>query len=165
MVAYCDPNDLVLGNIPLPGYIDAQQKVQDAADEIDSRIGHIYQTPVSMVESGSVSRPARLFLKRINAHLASGRIILAVASPTENSSLHAYGRSLVREAIEAIGNIVSGDLELTGAALVEGAEINPVGVPLISNVDPESNVEAFYDRIANPTGRLLARPNADSPLW
>jgi hypothetical protein len=140
------------GNIPLPSYIDKQKFVNDAADEIDSKIGFLYQTPIDVTDdpSNPVVRPARLLLKRLNAILATGRMILAIDSSGEDDKLHAYGWSLVREATAAINNIADGDTPLDGAVLVDPTA-NSAKAAMIFNVDAESNVEAFYDRIANPT--------------
>lgn len=149
-MAYCATADLVLGDIPLPGYINTSERVNDAADEIDSRIGYIYQTPINIEQGSPVERPARLLLKRINSHLASGRILLAIAAPSEQTSLHAYGWSLVKESLDALEQIKDGDIVLEGAPTAENAVQPAATVPLISNLDPESSVEAFYNRIANP---------------
>jgi hypothetical protein len=42
---------------------------------------------------------------------------------------------------------------IDGATPAENAVTAPATVPLINNLDGESNVEAFYDRIANPAFR------------
>src|SRR6478736_7536461 len=141
-----------MGAIPLPTYLDDDKIVQDAADEIDSKLGHLFETPFNVTEGDpdALSRPSRLLLKRINSHLATGRLILQVASPEENRNLHAYGYSLVKEAEEALECIVKGDISLDGAVPLDGTVPQPT-VPLINNLDPESNVEAFYNRIANPS--------------
>lgn len=152
--AYCGIGDLLLGEIPLPGYLSPDKYVQDAADEIDSKIGHLYKTPVDL-EAPDLSRTAKLTLKRINAHLASGRLLLAVAAPDENRQLNAYGLSLVKEAIEALALIATGEYPLDGAEGMDGDTEMESSAPKISNLDPESSVEAFYDRIANPDFVIL----------
>lgn len=152
-MAYCEVTDIKLGNIPLPPYLDTQKEVNDAADEIDSKIGYWYSTPIDLGAGSLVVRPARLFLKRINSSLATGRILLAIASPEENRNLHAYGWSLIQEAQAALQSIAAGEIHLEGAPLAPGASAASEGAstaPKIYNVDAESNVEAFYDRIANP---------------
>ena len=158
--AYCQTGDLLNGSIPLPSNIDPQKIIQDAADEIDSKIGYRYVTPIDLTEIDptkdaavdgglKVSRPVRLSLKRINAALATGRIILAVASPQEQAALHAYGLSLVNEAAMALEMIRTGQVDLDGVDVIPN-EAPQVSGPQISNLDPESNVEAFYNRIAAP---------------
>lgn len=150
MAGYSDPTDLLLGNIPLPAYIDTAKLVQDVADEIDSHIGYVYSTPLDVTDTSSIARPARLLIKRISRNLASGRLILQVASPEENARLNAYGWSLVKESLDALNMIASGDITLEGATPAPGASTPAVTAPQISNLDAESNVEAFYNRIGNP---------------
>lgn len=150
MAAYCSTDDLLMGEIPIPAYIDSQKIVDDAADEIDSKIGYRYNTPVNIGVGTPVVRPAVLLLKRINAHLATGRLLLQLASPAEQPKVHAYGLYLVQESQRALDSIVSGEIILDGAVGLPGADTEPATAPMISNLDAESNVEAFYDRISNP---------------
>jgi hypothetical protein len=150
-VAYCSINDVSIGNIPLPTYIDKQNFVDDASDEIDSKIGFLYTTPIDIADSGTnpVVRPARLLLKRIATSLATGRLILALDAAGEDQKLHSYGWSLVREATAALNKIADGEIPLEGATLVDPAA-NTAKTVLLYNEDAESSVEAFYNRISNP---------------
>lgn len=148
MPAYCVENDLLLGNIPTPDAMSKTQFVQDAADEIDSRIGMRYETPIDLTDP-ELKRPVKLLLKRLNVFLATGRFILAVTSNNEDDRLHAYGLSLINDAIETLEAIATGKFLLEGATPTAG-ESTPASTPLIFNEDPESSVEAFYNRIANP---------------
>lgn len=147
---YCTTEDLLVGKIPLPGYLDPQKFVDDAGDEIDTKIGLLYKTPIDVSGTSPVTRVVKLLLKRINAHLASGRLLLSVAAPEEQRQLHAYAWSLVKEANAALDLIASGEYPLDGAEPVEGTDQVPVAMPMVANLDPESSVESFYDKIANP---------------
>lgn len=150
-MAYSTTADLLTGNIPLPSYLDPQKFINDAADEIDSRIGFTYQTPVDIEAPTNVTRPVILFLKRISNWLASGRLLLAAAASAEDTQLHAYAYSLVRDAETGLQAIVDGDIVLEGAALANGGSSTVVtNAPLISNGDTESLVDAFYSRVTNP---------------
>lgn len=162
-MAYSTPDDLLTGAIPIPSYIDASKVIADAGDEIDSKLGHIFETPFDMSDPGPLSRPARLLIKRICNNLASGRLLLALASPEENSRLHAYGWSLVQEALEAIRCIAEGDVTLEGADVNPTAPTEQATVPMINNLDAESNVEAFYNRIANPAYLATGFPGESWP--
>lgn len=158
-MAYCEVTDLLTGTIPTPTALNPTKFVSDAADEIDSKIGMIYATPVVITDTvagqpNPVVRPVRLLLKRLNVHLASGRLIMAAAANMEDTQLHAYGWSLVKEATDTLTAIAAGELNLVGVEPAEGATAS-VTTPLISNLDAESNVEAFYDRIANPSYSFL----------
>lgn len=153
VTGYCAVTDLLTGNIPTPSYLSPERFVNDAADEIDSRIGFVYVTRVDVSSNSPVVKPAKLLLKRLNVFLATGRMLMAVDAGGEDDQLHAYALSLVQEANECIEYIVSGQIRLDGAPLVEGEAPTERG-PMISNLDKESNVEAFYDRIANPNYRF-----------
>jgi hypothetical protein len=150
MATYSEVGDLLNGNIPLPDYVDKQKFVQDAADEIDSKIGFIYVTPIDISDSSDVPRPARLLLKRINNFLATGRLLMAVDAGGEDDRLHAYGWSLVQEATVALSQIASGEIYLKGADPVNVGEDAIITSIIVNNLDVESNVEAFYDRVMNP---------------
>lgn len=156
MPTYCQVTELLVGDIPLPRGLKAQQYVDSATDEIDMSIGFLYQTPVDITEDSDVIRPARLLLKQTCIKLATGRLILAMSTVAQRTELHAYGKRLVDEALAILAQIASGDIILTGALPLnppeEGAD-NFTG-PQIHNVDGESNVEAFYDRVANPYYRF-----------
>jgi len=154
-VAYSAVSDLLTGNIPVSGPVDPDKYVSDAADEIDSKIGHIYETPIDVTEGGPLSRPARLLLKRISNWLASGRLLMAAAAGSQKMELNAYANKLVSDATFALDQIASGDIILEGAPRRDGSEEPSSTGPQIHNLDPESNVEAFYNRIANPNYRYL----------
>lgn len=146
---YSLDTEIKLGEIPLPTYINKTLLLQDAADEIDSFIGFLYDTPVDMLETGPVARPARLLLKRISIALVTGRLVLEIAASGEDVALHAYGVRLLREAHDALEQIRTGVIRLDGAILLpnEDGVDNPTG-PLIANVDSASLVETFYDRFS-----------------
>lgn len=157
MVAYSSTNDLLTGNVPTPVSLDPQKFVDDAANEIDSKIGFIYETPVDMSLTSPVSRPAMLLIQRISNFLASGRLLLAASAGQEDSQVHAYGWQLVKDATASLDAIAKGEIPLDGAPKLPVAD-QKVTAPLISNKDAESNVDAFYDRIANPNYQYLGVP-------
>ena len=146
-MAYCTVADLLIGDIPTSAALDPVKYVNDAADEIDSKIGFVYETPIP----NTVPRPVVLLLKRLNSHLASGRLILAATISVEDVRLNAYGQSLVDEVELALQKIVGGELLLAGADIntdIPQAEQTPS--VLYANKDAESAVDAFYDRVVNP---------------
>jgi len=145
-MAYCATTDLLAGDIPLTG-LDAAKFVNDAADEIDSQIGFRYLTPVA----SDAARPVLLLLKRINAHLATGRMIMAADAAGQRSELHAYGESLVREALASLAAIAGGMVDLPVTPFPSNANDQVEAGPLIYNVDPVSQVEAFYGAFSSAT--------------
>lgn len=156
---YCEIPDLVLGNIPTPE--DADKYIISAAEEIDSRIGLRYATPVVVADSIE-ERPTELLLKRINTFLASGRLILALDAGGEDDQLHQYGLYLVNEASSAIDAIVSGSIVLPGTTpATEGSSIQTG--PQLANVDDASSVEAFQSVFGNPASTVILRPRVNPP--
>jgi len=160
---YCGLEDLLKGDLELPRYMgDGSQLVNMAAEDMDSHVGHIYVTPIE-VAATPANRPTILMLKRINRCLASGRMLLDIAAAAENTDLHAYGRSLVKEAMDLLEKIAAGEIVLQGAERIEEV-LDPDGEhftgPKINNEDNYSLVQSFYDRF-NPT---MTQPYCGSPI-
>ena len=167
-MSYSATTDLQTGNIPT-GSVQTDLYVNLAAEEIDSKIGFIYKTPVDMstgtdpVPNATTSRAASLLLKRLNNQIATARILLAIYSPAENQELNAYGKQLLDDAEVVLDQIVKGEIRLTGAQDINGV---PIGgdtdvVPtaaLMGNYDNTgSGVDAFYNKLSggcfvNPFG-------------
>jgi phage gp36-like protein len=162
-LAYCTVEDLLIGDIPTSTELDPQKYVNDAADEIDSKIGFRYATPISVV--APTPRPVVLLLKRLNSHLASGRLIMAATILQEDTALNAYGKALVDEAMQTIDAIGLGKVVIAGIETADPA-IAPVykSRVLIANVDATSQVEDFYSKVLNPTQPFVRPyPTTHSP--
>lgn len=154
-MAYCMVADLLLGNIPTPAYIDKQKSVDAAAEEMDSYLAMQYVTPISQqIIDNPVNRRTMLVLKRINAHLATGRIITAAAAGAEDSEIHAYGKMMLDQALSALAQLATGTPSLDGATPVDNNKDEANNRPSVVNGDPYSQVDAFYD-IATP-GSMMA---------
>jgi hypothetical protein len=143
---YSTKADLRIGDIRLPDRLgDGSAFVQEAADEIDAQIGHIYVTPIVLLDVPE-NRPARLLLKKINNLIASGRLILDLAAAAEDQQLHAYGYNMLKEGLALLGMIQRREILLTGADELDldgDGEKSPTG-PMIYNEDPESLVKGYY---------------------
>lgn len=155
-MTYSEVSDLLLGNIPAPA--SADRYVKDGADEIDSRIGFRYATPIVVGDSAE-ERPTKLLLHRLNNWLASGRLIMALDGGGEDDQLHQYGLYLVTEASKVLDLIAAGELPLPGAESASPTS-NTVTGPQYSTGDDASFVESFNDVFGNPaqTSLLLPRP-------
>lgn len=152
-MAYCEKDDLLTGDIPLAGkYGDGTKFVELAADEIDAQIGHIYETPIEIaVEGHPENRPSQLLLKKINTLLASGRIVLDMAAGGEDDRLHAYGASMVKEALGLLDLLTKQAIVLTGADKIESVDDDPNTAVSLIQEDPYSLVEGFYTRYGRTT--------------
>jgi hypothetical protein len=149
MAAYCTETDLLIsGNLPVPTGFNKVKYVQDAADEINMRLGQRYTTPIvfATVEQQEAYGATLLLLKQLNVHLATGRLIMALDARGENEALHAYGAELVRGALELIREILDGKITLEGVRPANGSEPadNGSARPVLLNLDPVSQVESFY---------------------
>ena len=158
-MSYCTTADLLLGDISTSTALDPAKYVNDAADEIDSKIGFRYQTPVA----NTAPRPVLLLLKRLNAHLATGRLILAATISANQEELNAYGASLVNDAMLTLTAIAEGEMPLPGTTVNPDIPTvdpdDPSLLPILhSNLDPVSQVEAFYAGVTTP-GFLGSMPS------
>lgn len=155
MPTYSEVADMLTGPIPLPRSLDPEKYVQDAADEIDTQLGFVYETPIAPEEgSSALPKPVSLLLKRINNLIASGRVIMAAAGPTQDSAVNAYGRSLVTEGQAALASIARGAIVLEGAKRLPDEGLETTG-PRISNAEVGSNVDAFYGAYTPPGGMMF----------
>jgi hypothetical protein len=145
MVArYCTRENLLVGDIPFSPN-EQDRYVNEAADEMDGDIGAEYNLPLPL---DLMPPHVRLKLKNCNAMLASGRLLLSRASHGQDTSIHAYGASLVKEAKAIIGAIKTGQFELAGAS----RRIAQTGgnAPTIINYDRTSAVDTFYGQLGRP---------------
>lgn len=159
MAPYCAPGDMIIGNIPATDPMKTQY-LNLATDEMDSILGMQYVTPINIAEDGPVARHSRLLIKNICIWLSSGRLMLATSANGEDDQLHAYAKYLVENATDMLMKIASGEIKLEGAEHNEDEDDpDASNQALIYNVDSESNVEAFYDRIymAPPTYPVYTR--------
>lgn len=147
---YCAVSDILTGDLPLPTYLSPIKFVEDAADEIDSMIGFRYTIPVDVSATSTVKAPGILLLKRLNSHIATGRLLMAADQSGEETDVHKYALFLLQSALTTLQNISDGVVTLPGAGTAPVDPNNPQTVPLLYNKDIESGVEAFYDRVANP---------------
>jgi phage gp36-like protein len=153
-MAYCGTEDLLLGNVPLPG--TAMKYVTDAADEIDSNLGAMYVTPIVLDENVPAQRSGFLLLKRINAWLASGRLLMALDAAGEDDQVHQYAKYLVDGAMLALQKITDGSITIPGAEPVN-PDVPRVTGPMASWGDDTSPVEAFDNVFGNAAADATRR--------
>lgn len=145
---YADVPDLRKGDIPLPPYMgDGSDYINSAAEEIDAQLGHVYVTPIEIDSAVAANRPAILLLKKMNWLIASGRLILNLATASEQPGLHAYGRQMLLEGLDLLSQVADGKIVLTGATVIDTGSTDPESFsgPKIFNEDSGSLVEGFYD--------------------
>ena len=157
-MAYAESDTLLLGGIPAHNPAELLSFVNDAADEIDSYLGSLFVTPVTKNSDGlPLGRPALLALKRINRYLASGRYIMARAASGEEDGLHTYGARLVREALDALRDMVSGKINFDAQKIVNPDDERKS--PRMANAEAASNVDAFYSAYTGSDNMMFGAPS------
>lgn len=140
---YCQPEHITLKADMLPREPPVEQWIQHAADHMNSYIGQIYELPLQLDPLRADHLADILLLRRINAWLAMGQIIMNANASAEDSNLHVYGKWMYDEANKELARISAGRTVLeAGIPLVE-PDTRSNG-PLITNRDSGSFVDAFY---------------------
>lgn len=147
--AYCETDDLRVGDMPAPSNTTRDQYVSGAAEEIDAAIGHLYVTPI-VIEALPENRPSILFLKKLNWLLASGRFVSDVAAASQDTEFHSYAARMLREANDMLKLLTREELVLTGADRISEDQDERFTGPMIHNEDAESLVEGFYKQRQTP---------------
>jgi len=144
---YSDTTDLLTGSLNLTK-LNPALFVGNASDYVDSRVGMRYVTPFDISGSGPLNNSSKLILKQIANAYASGTLLMAAFSPIEDKQLNAYGQKLVDYAEVQLIKIITGEILLPGAPMIN--PYPPGFVPSaavgIFNVDATSYVEDFYTK-------------------
>lgn len=157
-MAYSVPADLLLDDTIYS--VDVQKFIDLAAEEIDVRLGELYQLPLAPIPP-ALTLPVRdlTLLKIINNKLATGQIILAAATPGEDNNLHAYGRWLVNDAWATLMLIANDELKLSAIRLEGLTEEDTSRLPATVNHDEESLLLGFENTVLRGEG-WYSRPGA-----
>lgn len=142
---YVDEDDLLLGELSgaLPSSVSPTQYLDMTSDEIDSKLGVMYVVPVNI---DALPNSQGRLIASIQRKLTSGRIIMAATIAHSESTIHAYGMQLVKEAQMELMAIANGEVVLIGAERVDG-EGNPRGdIPDAENGDPLARVPSADNR-------------------
>lgn len=160
-MAYSAVGSLLLGDMQVSSKTNVTAYVEDAASEIDSIIGVRYKTPIDTAEATTVlAHHSVALLRKLNNHLASGRLIMAEAIGGEDTSVHAYGVFMVRSALRELQQIANGEIDLDGAEEWPDAGGDDTTGPSVANEDATAGVAAFYDEFMRAPGTSL-----NPPVW
>lgn len=148
---YCAVTDLLFGDIVIASTVDQTRFIRDAHDEIDIIVSNKYVVPFNLADT-TQNYLARAFLKRVNAQLATGRLLMALNQESEKERINAYANRLVRDALEALKQLVEGEFEIVGLPLRPIAGADDFKPPMLfGNKDAQSGVDSFYD-VVMPLG-------------
>lgn len=165
---YCVEADLLISGTRLPQgmQVTATSAISAAAEEIDAAIGMLYQTPVTVEEDDPAKRFDTLTLKRINALLASGRLITSMATGGEQNRVQAYGEYLLRFGWGLLKQIQDGTIKLTSAVPIDQPDSNATrrGPLLVTDNQQASLVDSFYQNF-QPAGFAPYRQGTTDEPW
>jgi hypothetical protein len=155
---YCGEGDLLVDDSMVYSKGVKETAITQACEEIDSKLGMIYETPIDISDQSTVDRSAKLLIKQIAIHLASGRMMMRIAATRESDTPNAYGVYLIREATQALDAIVSGDVVLPGVPGVEGDPSTPAAISappiFVGNADAPISLDMFEDYVKHDPYRL-----------
>jgi predicted regulator of Ras-like GTPase activity (Roadblock/LC7/MglB family) len=132
-MAYCTPTDLLLGQLEsrLPPEVNMTEYIAIVADEMDARLGFMYEVPFQVAGINALPAHQVKLLKSINAKRASGRVIMAATIASEDSLVHQYALRLMQEADIELAAIANSDVRLSAPL------IGTDGLPIEATEDPE----------------------------
>ena len=146
-MAYCTTNDLLLGQLEtrLPAEVNPTEYITIVADEMDARLGFMYETPFDIAGVDSLPLHQVKLLKSINSKRASGRIIMAATIASEDSLVHQYALRLIQEADLELAAIANGDVRLSAPPIgADGLPLDPIEDPDID--DPQARIPGAVSR-------------------
>lgn len=163
--AYCRETDLLLGDTNISSAVSKPMFLARGADEIDAALARRYKTPIVFPatlppEVLAQASASKLALKNINAHISTGRLLMAVTAGASSDEVQQYALYLLQEARAALNELASGSVVLTGA---EPAVRDPEGddtarATMVFNSDPVSQVDSFYGFVSPPGGMMGQTP-------
>jgi phage gp36-like protein len=154
VATYSQVTDLLTGDLTIGGGVNKDRYVQDATDEINSRIGFMYLLPLTPTPATHIL----LTLKRCANLIATGRMILALGVGGEDGSQHSYGESLLHEGQMLLSAIECGQISLGCDKIAVQGDGN---APTILQTDSLSSVDAFYGFVNGLTAPGLL----GEPIW
>jgi hypothetical protein len=161
--------DQILAKLPVASGVLRQGFLDAAEAEIHAATIGIYEVPIVVPSSvaTTISGVTVGILKSIEQDLAAGRLLLALATSTENTEIHDYGKFLVDGAVAKLTDIKTQVLILPGATLDSDPNDDKPRPSQISYSSPDGKDVAVdtgsyfnrpYEQVANPDNETVGGP-------
>lgn len=150
-----------MGDIQAGSNVNLDAFVQNASDEMDSKLGFLYEVPFVQAHFAPW---VWTLIKQTANKIATGRLLLALNSGGEASAENAYGAGLLKEGLTALQEMVTGSMVLPGATPVASPSSTDGNGPTILVADQFSGVDTFYSNVMDPP--LVPPYNSPwTPFW
>jgi hypothetical protein len=153
---YVAKGEISFGDMALPSYVDLDQLIDTAGNDMDAEIGKRYKLPLKFNPENSRHVPVINLLAKINRYLVVGRVVIDAAIGSEDNSLQAYGNYHLRMAESALKQIAEGKVEMPDQEVIIPDDSNRVTGPMISGARP-SLVDSYYNGDYLNTLRAMGR--------
>ena len=126
---YSKDNDVErkYSHLTIPTKVTIADFQNDAYNYINSRLRKLYKIPIDSTDDTDKG-----ILKLIEASLAAGNVLMAVAAVHEADGVHKYGKSLVDSAEEKLEMLENQEIVLTGATRDSDSADDIANAPLMS---------------------------------
>jgi hypothetical protein len=141
---YVAKSEIGFGDMELPSYVDLDDSIRIAGNDMDAVIGTRYKLPLALDNSNQSHIAMINMLAKINRYLVVGRVVIDSAIGSEDSQLQAYGNYHIRWAEQALKAIANGDTVIPDQETILPDDSLRVTGPVMTVRDSGSMVDAFY---------------------
>jgi|SRR6187431_2194660 len=150
-------------NVKFPPNMTFDSLRESSANELDSKLGARYVTPIVASASDPVQQPTAYWLQNVSSMIAAGRFMLSTSAPGSQDTANNYGMYLLNMANAAISEVLTGQRDLVGIA-EQGDTGQEFKGPAVINGDAYSQVDLYYDNFM-PCGFAPGRKPAEEGTW
>lgn len=161
---YASEDDVkqIIGRLPIASGISVQDFLDDAWGEMHSYMIGLYTIPVTIVDgtTAGASGITAQILKTIQKEMAGGKLLLSLDTTAESEGIHAYGETLINNAVSKLQDIQTQVLLLPGATLDTDVSDDAAKFPKIgfSSPDQSSFFNRDYNEVGNYDDRITGGP-------
>ena len=143
---YVSETEISFGDMGVPSYVDLEQVIETACNDVDAELGKRYKMPIDLDPGVQQHKAAINMLNKIARYFVIGRVVIDAAIGSEDNNLQAYGNYHLRWADKVLKDIVDGDIIIPDQeSILPDDDGSRVTAPIVMNRDSRSLVDAFYN--------------------